>query len=145
LGGSFALGTGGFDPVSHTVTYFTPVAPVLSNAVIGENTCSNSIASGPFQLANCGQQGLIGRNSYRGPGEFTDNVSIAKNFHFTERYSGQFRMDAFNVFNHPILDMSSQEGEGGTCIDCGGSNGQITNIAFGTTMRQLQFSVKLIF
>jgi hypothetical protein len=72
-------------------------------------------------------------------------MSVAKNFHFTERYSGQFRMDAFNVFNHPILDISSQEGEGGTCIDCGGSNGKITNIAFGTTMRQLQFSVKLMF
>jgi len=143
--GSFSVGAGGFDPVNHTVTYFTPVASILSSATIGENTCSSSIASGPFQLADCGQQGLIGRNSMRGPGAFTDNMAIAKNFHLTERFAAQFRMDAFNVFNHPILDFSSNEGEGGTCVDCGGTNGKITNIAFGTTMRQLQFAVKLIF
>ncbi|HVZ17776.1 MAG TPA: TonB-dependent receptor [Terriglobales bacterium] len=145
VGGSFHTGTSGFDPVTHTVTFFTPVTPIIQSATIGEDTCSNTIASGPFGLAPCGAQGLIGRNSMRGPGAFTDNMSISKDFKLTERFNAQFRMDAFNVFNHPILDFSSNEGGGGTCIDCGGNNGQIQNIAFGTTMRQLQFGLKLIF
>jgi hypothetical protein len=56
-------------------------------------------------------------------------------------------MDAYNVFNHPILGFSSQDfgATGGTCVDCGGTNGQIRNIENGTTMRQLQFGLKVIF
>jgi outer membrane receptor protein involved in Fe transport len=143
--GSFSLGTGTLDPVSHTITYFTPVTSIINSATIGQSTCSGGIASGPFGLASCGGFGLIGRNSYRGPGQFTADASISKAFHMTERFNAQFRLDAFNVFNHPILDMSSGEGQGGTCVDCGGNNGKITNIAFGTTMRQLQFGLKLNF
>jgi len=147
--GSFSVGAGSFDPVSHSVRYFTPVAPIafdVSALTVGQDTCSLARpTSGPFGLPACGTQGLIGRNSLRGPGQFTDDMSISKNIPITERFKGQFRMDAFNVFNHPILDMSSGEGGGGTCIDCGGSNGLIQNIAFGTTMRQLQFGLKLIF
>ena len=73
-------------------------------------------------------------------------MSFAKNFHFTERVAGQFRMDAINVFNHPLLGFSSGQGGGGTCVDCAGSNnGRINDIEFGSTMRQLQFAVKLSF
>jgi hypothetical protein len=56
-------------------------------------------------------------------------------------------MDAFNVFNHPVLGFSSQDGNatGGTCIDCSGNNGKIKDIEFGTTMRELQFGLKLMF
>ena len=149
LNGSFDYGAGTFNPATHVVQYFTPVAPMtynLSSLSVGQDTCTlTRPTSGPFQLSGCGTYGLVGRNSMRGPSAFTDNMSIAKDFHLTERFNAQFRMDAFNVFNHPILDFSSNEGGGGTCIDCGGTNGQINNIAFGTTMRQLQFAVKLTF
>jgi hypothetical protein len=59
----------------------------------------------------------------------------------------QFRTDAFNVFNHPVLGFSSQDygATGGTCIDCGGNNGTIRDIENGTTMRELQFALKLMF
>jgi len=74
-------------------------------------------------------------------------MGISKNFRATERFTVQFRMDAYNVFNHPVLGFSSQDygATGGTCVDCGGNNGQIRNIEDGTTMRQLQFGLKLIF
>lgn len=73
-------------------------------------------------------------------------MAIAKNFIITERIRMQFRMDAFNVFNHPILDFSSQDfnATGGTCMDCTGNNGQIRGILYGTSMR-LQFGLKLFF
>jgi len=29
------------------------------------------------------------------------DFSVSKNFHITERIKAQFRMDAFNLFNHP--------------------------------------------
>jgi len=36
-----------------------------------------------------------------GPPTRTVDFSVAKNFHITERIKAQFRMDAFNLFNHP--------------------------------------------
>jgi hypothetical protein len=90
-------------------------------------------------------QGNAQRNSFTGPRHFADDMSIAKNFRLTETVKMQFRMDAFNVFNHPIYAFSANEGGGGTCIDCGGNNGKITNIEGGTTMRQLQFGLRMTF
>jgi len=36
-----------------------------------------------------------------GPPTRTVDLSLAKHFHITERIEAEFRMDAFNVFNHP--------------------------------------------
>jgi outer membrane receptor protein involved in Fe transport len=149
--GSFHVGAGSFDPVAHTVTYFTPVSPLTyptSSLTVGADACSLSRpSSGPFSLAACGTDGNVGRNTFWGPHAFTDDMSIAKNFKISERVNAQFRMDAFNIFNHPVLDFSSQDGQatGGTCIDCGGTNGLIKDIQFGSTMRTLQFGLKLMF
>jgi hypothetical protein len=73
-----------------------------------------------------------------------------KNFGVTERVTIQFRTDAFNVFNHPVLGFNNNQGGSGQCIDCPG-NGNITNIeedaspGSATGMRQLEFALKLIF
>ena len=72
-----------------------------------------------------------------------------KNFALTERAKLQFRMDAFNVFNHPVLGFNNHQ-NGGTCIDCVGS-GVIHDIEHdaspgsATGMRQLEFALKVIF
>jgi hypothetical protein len=42
-----------------------------------------------------------------------------------ERVTIQFRMDAFNVFNQPVLGFNNNQGGSGQCIDCPG-NGNIT-------------------
>ena len=79
----------------------------------------------------------------------TNNMSIAKNFTITEKYSAQFRFDAYNVFNHVVLGFNGNQGN--TCVDCGGNAGQITDIehdaspASPTGMRQLQFGLRFIF
>jgi hypothetical protein len=72
-------------------------------------------------------------------------MAVMKNFNVTERVNFQFRMDALNVFNHRVNGFSVFQGGGGTTIDGGGNNGKIQDIEFGTSMRQLQFAVKLIF
>jgi hypothetical protein len=70
---------------------------------------------------------------------------MVKRFPITERVSAQFRMDAFNLFNHPVYAFSANNGAQ-TCIDCqGGNNGKITSLEGGTTMRQLQFALRLDF
>jgi hypothetical protein len=135
--------------------YFNPVgalaypAGTVSAANAGLNTCTlGRPVSGPFALPACGQIGNLGFDSYRGPHAFYDDASITKTFNITERYKAQFRFDAYNLFNHPVLALP-----GNTCIDCFGSNnaGQITDIEADSApgapigMRQLQFGFKFIF
>ncbi len=127
--GSFHVGPGKFDPINHNVTFFTPL-PSLS---------------GPFTDPGKGNLGNIGRNTFHGPRGFYSDASIMKNFSLTERVKAQFRMDAFNVFNHPVYAFSANNGSN-PCIDCqGGNNGKITDIEQGTTMRELQFAVRFNF
>jgi hypothetical protein len=136
--GSFHIGAGSFNPVTHHVPFFTPIANIKTNP--GE----------AFGDPGPGNLGNVGVYSFRGPRAFFSDASIMKNFLLTERFRLQFRMDAFNVFNHPVLGWNNNQGGTGTCIDCAG-NGQITNIeadaspGSATGMRQLEFALKLIF
>jgi hypothetical protein len=101
---------------------------------------------GPFALPACGQIGNVGFDSYRGPHAFYDDMALSKSFIITERIKAQFRFDAYNVFNHPVLAVP-----GNTCVDCGGSSGKITDIEADAApgspvgMRQLQFGVRITF
>jgi hypothetical protein len=83
---------------------------------------SRSVFSG-IKIGNLGNLEL---NSYTGPAGFYSDLSAVKKFRLTERLSGQFRMDAFNIFNHPVYAFRQNNGANG-CIDCqGGNNGKIT-------------------
>jgi hypothetical protein len=139
--GSFHLGASGLQhSASGTpfVQYFTPVADIVTNT------------GGPFADPGIGSLGNIGVNSYRGPRAFFSDAAVMKNFSITERVKAQFRMDAFNVFNHPVLGFNANQGGSGQCIDCAG-NGQITDIEADsspgstTGMRQLEFALKFSF
>jgi len=142
--GSFPLGAGSLQhPVG--APPYVPFFTALSSL------------SGPFANPGNGKLGNIGVFSYRGPRVFFGDASILKNFELTERAKLQFRMDAFNVFNHPALGFNNNQ-NGGTCIDCSGTNAQgvpnagiITDIerdatpGSATGMRQLEFALKFIF
>jgi Carboxypeptidase regulatory-like domain/TonB dependent receptor len=137
--------------------WFTPVSslgiPTIANSAVdltGVDACGVARpTAGPFALPACGQIGNVGRNSYRGPHAFFSDLSVAKNFNFTERFKAQFRFDAYNLFNHPVLGFSSTQGN--TCIDCSGNAGQITSIEADASpnapngMRQLQFGFRFTF
>jgi hypothetical protein len=127
--GSFHVGAGSFNPITHTVPFFTPLTSL----------------TGPFTDPGAAKLGNIGRNSFRGPRGFYSDLSVMKNFPITERVKAQFRMDAFNLFNHPVYAFSGNNGAN-PCIDCqGGNNGKITGLENGTTMRELQFALRFNF
>jgi len=46
---------------------------------------------------------MTGRNIFRGPGAWNDDLAISKTFRLTERFGLEFRAEAFNVFNHHNL------------------------------------------
>ncbi|ABF39921.1 Cna B-type protein [Candidatus Koribacter versatilis Ellin345] len=140
--GAFALGAGKFDPAAHSVTYYTP-----------ENLFTGT---GAWSAPVLGTIGNSGWDSLYGPRLFTTDATLMKNFAITERVKAQFRMDVFNLFNHPVLGFNSNQGN--TCVlfynngnpadttnsNCG-SGGKITDIEADTTMRALQFAVRINF
>jgi hypothetical protein len=150
VSGSFHTGLGNLDPIKHTITFFTPLAPMAypnpDTLTIGTDACSLARpTSGPFSTPACGALGNIGRNTFHGPAGFYSDLSAVKKFRITEKFTAQFRADAFNVFNHPVYAFSANNGANG-CIDCqGGNNGKITGLEGGTTMRQLQFAIRFDF
>jgi hypothetical protein len=140
----------GVTQVNGGTYWFTPVAPLaypLTAADAGLDSCTFARpVSGQYALPGCGQIGNAGFDSLRGPHAFYDDMAVAKTFSITERVKAQFRFDAYNVFNHPVLALP-----GNQCVDCGGSAGQITDIEADSApgspvgMRQLQFGVRLTF
>ncbi|MGB2606935.1 MAG: TonB-dependent receptor [Candidatus Sulfotelmatobacter sp.] len=139
--GPFHIGAGSLitNNGSPYVQFFTPLSTPVGS-------------SGPFTDPGIGNLGNVGVWSYRGPRAFFGDASISKDFALWERLKLQFRMDAFNIFNHPVLGFNNNQGN--TCIDCSGntsSAGRVTNIEADSSpgapggMRQLQFALKLIF
>ena len=113
-----------------------------SNAPLGApgDVCNGGaqLTAGPWGEPGCDTFGSAGRNSMRGPKFWDTDFSLFKTFNFTERFKSQFQFTAYNVFNHPNLDRPNN------CVDCS-NGGQITGLTFGSTMRRLQFGLKLNF
>jgi len=136
-----------FTPASGALSQASPEIPLSPTDISGtvDGCLSARPSSGPFSLPACGQIGNVIINSYRGPHAFYDDMALSKNFPITERVKAQFRFDAYNLFNHPVLALPN------SCYDCGGQSGQITNIEADSApgapigMRQLQFGFRLTF
>jgi len=96
-------------------------------------------AGGDFTAA-----GTLARNAFYGPGLHTWDMGMMKNFKLTERFTAQFRVDAFNLFNTPQFQNGS-------------FNTDVSNIPKGTSTiygapqvrdfseRQMQFAFRLTF
>lgn len=59
-----------------------------------------------------GQNGTLGRNTFRGPGFAQVDFALSKQMRFSEKLSGQLRVDAFNAFNrvnlqNPVMDLNN--------------------------------------
>ncbi|MPZ16664.1 MAG: hypothetical protein GEV06_01930 [Luteitalea sp.] len=83
------------------------------------------------------RQGTAGRNILRGPSYYNADWSLAKTFRLFDDTQLEFRVDAFNVFNHTNL------GQPNNTVDGPGA-GQIVDVAGDSTMRQMQFGLRLI-
>jgi hypothetical protein len=51
--------------------------------------------------------GNLGRNTFTGPGEWAADMTLAKNFKFTERLNLKFEAAAFNIFNRANFLLSN--------------------------------------
>src|SRR5215831_16899357 len=129
VGGSDRSGNGaGFDRPNTT-----GVSPYVDGAVP-----SHWWNSAAFTGNAPGTFGNAGRNALIGPRLFTLDFSAHKQFHmpFGENHVVQFRLEAFNVLNHPVW---------------GTPNANVLSSGFGTitgtavSMRQLQLALKYSF
>jgi outer membrane receptor protein involved in Fe transport len=92
-----------------------------------------------FTAPGLGQIGSIGRTSVYGPHFFNTDLAVQKNFPIHEIAAIQFRMDAFNVFNHINFGSPSGNIEQAGAISAGAGKDGSAN------PRQLQFSLRVQF
>ena len=74
--------------------------------------CSGIFLASDFPAPAQGQNGNLRRNAFRGPGFIDVSLSLSKKFTVSQRFTGEFRLDAFNALNRvnladPAINMSS--------------------------------------
>jgi hypothetical protein len=93
--------------------------------------------------------GDSGRNFLRGPGINNFDISILKDFKFTETKSAELQANFFNAFNHvQFLSPSSSEGASGGSGNFGqvtSDTSQSTTTAYYRGPRLIQFALKFYF
>jgi Carboxypeptidase regulatory-like domain/TonB dependent receptor-like, beta-barrel len=94
--------------------------------------------AGPWGQPALDTFGNVGRNSYRGPKFFNIDASLFKTIPITETVRAELQFQFFNVLNHVNFDLPN------SCVDCG-NGASISNIAYGSTMRQVTFGAKVTF
>jgi hypothetical protein len=97
--------------------------------------------SDPVCAAGPDCYGNLGFDAITGPGKQNWDMSLLKNFAFTEKFRAEFRVEAFNIWNHPQFEGNSNLGGLGNNFGAG-NFGQIT-AAYDP--RELQLGLKFIF
>ena len=107
-------------PSSGACSYFTPAGQVNLSPSQSQTFWGNCISKAPdpgtLGTAGCyvslnGRSvlvpnaqnafGTMGRNIFRDTGFHNVDLSVSKNFRIRERMKAQFRIETFNIFNHP--------------------------------------------
>ena len=116
----------------------------------GAITDPNNPGPGVPPLACFNLRGNAGRNIMVGPGITSLDFSVFKNNHIrriSENFNVQFRVEMFNIVNHPNFGPPGP-GDGNTDIFASdGSPNGIAGALVRTTVpeRQIQFALKFIF
>ena len=111
-----------------------------------DHSTGQAVIVGNFSNPGNSRPGTLARNFVYGPGYHTWDTGMMKDFKFVERYTLEFRADAFNVLNHPQFTNSSfqQVINNGTV-----ASGITTTTNPATTRysseRQLQLAVRITF
>jgi len=79
---------------------------------------------------------MIGRDTFRGPGNWDFSGALFKNIKITEGKTLQFRGEMYNIFNHPNLFVRSETADLS-------SNEFVQGSRFGR--RNVQLALKFIF
>jgi hypothetical protein len=77
-----------------------------------------------------GTFGTMGRNIFRDSGFKNLDFSVFKNFTWKERFGAQFRLEIFNILNHPIIENPYGASNGSS----GGNNDPSAASAFGAAI-----------
>jgi len=147
-GAPFSVITGydqtGIDDLSVRRPNLAATAGCSPNPILGNvNDWFNSAC---FTAPPNGELGNLGRNTLFGPGFWNLDFAVMKNTRVTEKLTAQFRVEAFNIFNHPDFDLPNPSlftlGAAGNAIP-NPLAGQITDTV--NAPRQIQFALKLLF
>jgi hypothetical protein len=111
----------------------TGISAVLPDS---EQTLTNWFNKAAFVANSPGTWGTMGRNTLIGPGIFNVDASIIRNFSLTRGKSAQFRLEAFNVLNHPIWN------DPNTTLS---SQSYDTITSTRKPMREVQIGLKFVF
>ena len=121
--------------------YDRPMTPAFGNTVRGASRKTfraGLFSASAFSAPAFGQEGNLGRNTFRNPGYADSDVSLLKNTRFSalgENVNFQFHAQGFNIFNRTNLTGVSGDLNSGTF-------GRSTSTA---PPRQFQFGARLIF
>jgi hypothetical protein len=118
--------------------------PITAKIVNGQGVISGNFSTPPEVGGVYTAAGTLGRNPVDGPGIHTWDTGMMKDFRVTERFKAEFRVDAFNVLNHPQF----QNGSFNTGIQLGSGTSTGTTQGAQTrnfSERELQFAVRITF
>jgi hypothetical protein len=128
-----------FDPTNLVCSVGPPVGQALPSF-------PTSLVQGGVPLFTHGD---MGRNTLRGPGINNWDISLLKNFRFTESKYVQFQASFFNAFNHvQFYGPSSKEGASGFSGNFGmvtSDTSPSTTTAYYRGPRLIQFALKFYF
>ena len=138
-GAPLNLGVSG-TTVSSVITN-TGMRPNVNGPIRYPKTAGEWFDPSSFSAPAPGTYGNLGFDALRGPGRNNFDLSLIKDFAFTERFRMEFRADAFNAWNH--TQFKGDANNGGISLNQGSSNfGAVTSAFNG---REFQLGVKLKF
>ncbi len=127
------------------------VGQVYAGSTGGAGTFFNP---GAFARQALGTAGNAGRDQVRGPDFRRGDLSLVKGFAIYERVTGQLRVECFNITNTPNFGQpnsniaaysTTPDANGRFEATSAGGFGSISSTLPGTSGRQFQFALKLLF
>ena len=126
----------------HTGLPSRPTVLSTPNQPPGTDKTFTGPYAGAFELTPFGATSNVGKNEFYGPNYVNVDSAVLKNTGLTEKATLQFRLEAYNLFNH------AQFAQPGNLLGnglFGQSTATITRPDGTTSARQLQVALKLLF
>jgi hypothetical protein len=122
-----------------------PISAGIDRAT-GRGAISGDFSKPPLVNGDFARPGTLGRNALYGPGFHSWDTGMMKDFTLHERLKAEFRVDAFNVLNHPQFQNGSFQANLGNGTVLGNitttTNPALTRLS---SERELQFAVRIMF
>jgi hypothetical protein len=131
----------GFQPNASSIVYNSTNRPNVTGSISYPHKVGEWFDPSVFSAPAPGTWGNLGHDALRGPGRDNWNMSLFKNFAFTERARLEFRVDAFNIWNH--TQFIGNVNQGGIDTNLGDSNFGAVTAAYDP--RILQLGLKMVF